>query len=94
MAKTKEKAQISMDEKVIDNPELEKLLEERQEAKELATEFRKADKKVKDEIAKIEILEPIRIGRFVISKKSTEGRHVDFETMPGMRVSIKTKDEE
>ena len=54
---------------MVDNPELEKLLEERQELKQSVSDYRKADKKAKSEIQKVQTPLPFRIGRFIIGKQ-------------------------
>ena len=47
MAKAKVKSQISMDDKVIEDADLEKLLEDREELKESVSQYRTADKKAR-----------------------------------------------
>ncbi len=90
---TKTQPQIHMEDKIITNKELEKLLEERQEAKAKASEYRAIDKKTKDKINSLAESPPYRIGRFIITRQATEGRSVSFETQPGSRLSIKTIEE-
>lgn len=94
MVTTKAKAQISMDEKVIDDPELEKELEERQELKYSVGEYRKRDKSVKGKLREIKENYPFRVGRFVISKSVNNPRSVSFETSESIRYNIKLAGEE
>jgi len=91
---TKEKAQISMDDTIVDDPDLEKLLEERQELKVHVSEYRKTDKAAKDKIRSIETPSPYRVGRFVITKLTTESKQVSFESLGGIRFNIKAIGEE
>ena len=91
---TKTQAQIGLDDRIITNPELEKLLEERQERKAQAKEFRAVDKKAKETINALNEVPPYRIGRFVISRETVKAKSVAFETSEGSRVSIKTVDED
>lgn len=86
--------QTSIYETTIENPELEAALEARQSVKDKRAKVN-SDYKEKDEIVKGKLDEldlgigaPVRIGRFVISKKSTNGRSVSFETSAGTRHQI------
>ena len=90
---TKVRAQISMDDKVVSNLELEKLLEERQELKQSVSNYSKADKKAKAEIQKVQTPLPFRIGRFIIGKQEVAAKSVAFETGKATRITIKTVDE-
>ena len=94
VTRTRAKTQIHMDETILENAELEKLLEERQTLKESVSEYRKADKEAKDAIRLIETPTPYRVGRFVISKKDVPGKPVAFETQDSLRITIKTVGEE
>lgn len=91
---TKTRAQIHMDDKIIENPELEKLLEDRQELKGSVSEYRKADKAAKYKILSIATPTPYRVGRFIITKKDVPGKPVAFETADSLRITIKTVGEE
>ena len=51
--KTKEKAQIHMEDVIVNDPELESLLEKRQELKEEASKYTKADKEAKNKQRRI-----------------------------------------
>ena len=88
------KAQISMDDKVVNNPELEKLLEEWQKLKQSVSGFRKADKKAKAEIQKVQMPLPFRIGRFIIGRQVIAAKSIAFETAQSERITIKTVDED
>jgi len=90
---TKVRAQISMDDKVVDNPELEQLLEQRQELKQSVSDFRKADKKAKAKIQAVQTPLPYRVGRFIIGKQVIPAKSVAFETGEADRITIKTVDE-
>jgi len=91
---TKTKAQIHMDEAIVENPELEKMLEDRQELKQAVAEFRKVDKDVKDRIRSIGTPTPYRVGRFVISKRELSAKSASFETQASVSSTIKLAGEE
>jgi hypothetical protein len=97
---TKPVPQIALDEQVIDDPELEKTLEDRELAKGAAGEARKKLETV-DEIAKGKIGElklrngkAVRIGRFRVAQTPVAARSVSFETKASSRLKITTLDEE
>jgi hypothetical protein len=92
--------QLGFDEQVIEDPEIEAILERRQEAKEDAALARK-DFEVQHEqaVAKLAELElpdggAARVGRFRITRKTTPARSVSFETAEKSRLSIGLADEE
>lgn len=91
---TKTKAQIHMDDKILDNPELLRLLEDRQELKRGVSEYRAMDKKAKAMIATIQTPTPYRVGRFIISIQSVSAKSVSFDTAAGSHFTIKTIDED
>lgn len=86
--------QLALDEKVVEIPELEDALEERQSAKAAAGEARKAYKEAheaaKVEIEKLELPDdtPVRAGRFRITRSAVSARSVAFETSPTTRLNI------
>ena len=94
VSKTRARPQIHMDDNIVENPELEKLLEERQELKESVSAYKKADKVAKDKIRSIDTPTPYRVGRFIISKQAVPAKAVAFETAEGSRFTIKTISEE
>jgi len=91
---TKTRAQIHMDEAIVKNPELEKMLEDRQELKESVALYRKVDKDVKAKIGSIGTPTPYRVGRFVISKRDYSAKSVSFETQASFSFVIKLAGEE
>ena len=91
---TRKRPQSHMDDTILDDPELEKLLEEREELKPSAADYRKADKSAKERIKAIETPTPYRVGRFVITKQPRPGRHVDFDVQDGFRFDIKLAEDE
>jgi len=91
---TRVKSQIRFDDTILENPELEGLLEERQALKQSAKDYRGADKKAKDKIQTIETPLPYRVGRFIISRRDIPAKSVSFDTEAGTRVNIKAVDEE
>ncbi len=89
----KEKAQISLDDRIIKNPELEAKLEERQGLKESAAAYRKADKEAKVLAEALNEPTPFRVGRFIIDKTTRPPKTVSFETDGSSSITIKTADE-
>jgi hypothetical protein len=86
--------QTSLYEKVLEDEALEECLEQRQALKERVSEARRKYKEA-DDVAKgkIETLDlgqdaPARVGRFVLTRRSTKARSVAFETAPGVRTQI------
>jgi len=90
----KVKPQGHLDDNIIQDEELEKMLEERQELKESVSAYRKLDAEIKDKIRSIEAPTPYRVGRFVIDKQEIPGRSVAFEIQSSFRFSIKLTGEE
>lgn len=94
MAITEQPQTGLMGESVIDRPDLEKLLEDRQRAadrrKTINADYRKADRGAKGIIEAIE-LEPgeFRCGRFVITIEEKPARSVEFEVDAKRSVRIK-----
>lgn len=91
---TKTRAQIGMEDNWVNDEKLEELLEEREQIKKSASDYRKADKEAKAKIAEYENKMPFRCGRFIISSKMISPRSVEFEITGGSKISIKTADEE
>lgn len=94
MARTKKQPQSQMDETLVDNPELEQLLDQREELKPSRTEFNKLSKAITEKLKAIEAASPFRIGRFSITRNMIDGRSVSFETSGGVRFGIKLAGEE
>lgn len=94
VTKTRTKPQISMDETIVENPELLKLLEDRQALKESVASYRKADKAAKDKIRTVDTPTPYRVGRFVISKREVSAKQVSFEVSESSVFTIKLAGEE
>lgn len=89
MATVKEKAQIGMDDNVVENQELLNILRAREELKDKAAAYRTTDKDAKDKIKSLKLKFPCRVGEFLIDMKPTESREIEFTTKPGNRISIK-----
>lgn len=87
--------QTALDEKVIDDSELEKALDDRERAKgakaEATSVFKTKDDVVKGKLDDLglEVGQVARIGRFRIEKRQTESSHVEFERGGGEKLSIK-----
>ena len=91
---TKIKEQLGLEEVVVENPELEQLLELRQDLKQGVKDYRKADKDAKAKISTMTEPMPFRVGRFIIAKHSVPPRSVAFDVNEGNRISIKVLGEE
>ena len=92
--------QTSIYETVIDDPELAAALEERLKRKTSVANankrYRQIDETVKARLEELDLGDeaPVRIGRFIVTRKRTAGRSVSFETEPGARLWIKLLPEE
>jgi hypothetical protein len=92
--------QTALDERVIEDAELEKVLEDRQVAKGNAGEARKKygtlDELAKGKIADLQLEDgdAVRIGRFRISQSAVAPREVAFETNATSRLTISADSEE
>jgi len=81
-----ESGQIGMDERVIENEELERALETRLRRQDTLTEVRKSFKTAHEAVVELlkeqglEDGEAIRVGRFRVTKKFVEGGHREFDT--------------
>jgi hypothetical protein len=97
---TKATPQTAMDERTVDNRELEKALEDREQAKggaaEARAKFNTLDEVVKDKVEDFDLAdgEVARVGRFRIEKKRVAPREVSFTAEATSRLSIKPDAEE
>lgn len=93
------RAQTSIYETTLENPELEEQLKAREARKsELSTarqNFETSDKAAQALIDKIELGEDaaVRVGDFVISQKLGKAGHVEFERKASLRTRIRKLDE-
>lgn len=92
MAVRTARKQMQLDEQVITDPALQRLLERRQARKEEANEvhakFAEVDKEAKVAILALDLKGPATCGRFAISVNRRPGRDVSFETKPSKVVRI------
>jgi len=92
----KSQDQITIDDQIIENPQLEEALEEREKRKASKTavtaKFKEADDHAKDLINGLGLEENdiVRVGRFRITRTAVEGRSVAFDTEPTERLKIST----
>ena len=90
--------QLSLDEKVVVDDEIEEALEEREKRKASSRAVAKAYREAHDHaVALIDTLDvtedqPVRVGRFRLTKSTVDARQVAFETEPKERLTI-TADE-
>lgn len=85
--------QTSLYETTIEDVELERLLEAREAKREARTaaqgEFKEADEAAKGRLSALDIADaPVRVGRFVVSRRSVKAREVSFSTSPTSRLVI------
>lgn len=86
--------QLAIDERVLEEPEIEARLEARMRAGDDLAEIRKvfldADAAARGSIAGLDLTpgQAIRVGRFRVTKVSTPARHADFDVKAGTRVRI------
>jgi hypothetical protein len=90
--------QTTIDERVVQNDELEQALEQRQTLKVKAGEARKAyteaDEQAKALARELDLADgPVRVGRFVLTEHDVPGRSVAFDTDPSTRLTIRVDPE-
>lgn len=94
MSPTTGKDQLALDEKVVENDDLEALLDRRMAAKDrlgqLRAEFDQIDREARAMIDGLDlgVDTAIRVGKYRISRTMTTARAVSFETEAKERVSI------
>ncbi len=95
-----EQPQTSIYEKTIEDQALEDTLENRDTLRQAASEarafFKEADDKAKAAIAGLDLGNdaPVRVGRFVLTRKMRPARSVSFETEAKITTKISTIDED
>lgn len=90
---TKKKLQISMDDRIVQNNDLNQLLEQRETLKVGVSEYRQVDKKTKEFITKLKEVLPFRIGRFIISETKREAKSVAFDVDASCSIRISALEE-
>lgn len=94
MARMRSEDQLGMDEELIENPDVEAALVERQARKDalasVRKDYTKAHEKAVAALNAIELPEEgaVRVGRFRISKSLVSARSVSFETAESSRLRI------
>lgn len=97
---TREDPQTTIDERVVENPELEQALVDRGKLKAFAGEatkkYREQNEIVRGMVAEfaLEDGQSIRVGRYRITRTPVAGRAVAFETNPTSRVTIAELDDD
>jgi hypothetical protein len=91
---TTAKPQLSLDETIVEDAELEAALEARERAKQKAATARKAfqdaDESARGRIRELEVgADPVRVGRFVILERPVAARSVSFEAGATARLTIR-----
>jgi hypothetical protein len=88
--------QLAFDEKVIEDPDLEKALEDREKVKSqraaLNQKYKEAHESAVDLIDELDLTEDVvvRCGRFRLSVSRVASRSVEFTTSPTERLNIST----
>jgi uncharacterized protein (DUF3084 family) len=85
--------QSSIYDREVENPELERALEEREKLRERKAKATKnyveAHELVTALVTELALDDaPVRVGRFVLSRREVAGRQVAFETSPSSRLQI------
>lgn len=94
MAAMRSDDQLGLDEELVENPDVEAALVERQARKDalkaVRKDFNKAHEKAVAALASIELPEDgaVRVGRFRITKRQVEGGHREFDTQDREQLSI------
>lgn len=94
------KPQTSIYETTIDDPDIEKQLEQRDALREKASEaralFKEADDKAKAQLSGLDLGTdaPVRVGRFVVTRQVRAARSVSFETEASVQLRIRTLGDE
>lgn len=97
--KAKADDQLELDAEVVDDPELERALEDREKRKAsksaVTAEYREADEAARALINRLDVDANtiIRCGRFRITRTVVAARTVSFETEPAQRLTISADDE-
>ena len=88
--------QFALDEKVIDDPDLEKALEDREKVKAqraaLTAKYKERHEHAVELIDELDVPDDtvVRCGRFRLSKSHVASRSVEFTTSPTERLNIST----
>lgn len=93
--------QLAMDERAVNDPDLESALERRLRAKDDVSEVRVAYKvahkevnALLDKVADFPADSALRVGRFRITKRQVEAKHVEFDAEAREQISIGLVDED
>ncbi len=86
MARVRKRRQMGFEDKIVKDDELEKLLEEREAVIEAHVTYREKTKAAQARVKDLGTEGSFRCGRFVISVKPKESRHVEFDQ--GSRIDI------
>jgi len=92
--------QLSLDEKTVEDDEIEEALEQREKLKEhknnATKDYRTAHDRVVGLIDQLGVSEDqaVRVGRFRLSRSHVAGRNVAFETLPTDRLVISCEDDQ
>lgn len=87
--------QTTIDEKTLEDPALLKALDGRHAAKTKARDAAKAAKEAHDKVTALLDAHDlddgaiVRVGRYRIERKAIEARHVEFDTDPSSRLTIR-----
>ncbi len=93
MATVRKRRQMGFEEKVVEDPELEAFLEAREEAAEAHATYREKTKAAQARVKELGTEGAFRCGRFIISVKPQESRHVEFDQASRIQIDFKVKGE-
>lgn len=89
MATVRRRRQMGFDEKVIEDSELEAFLEARENVAEAHATYREKTKAAQARVKELGTEGPFRCGRFIVTVKPHESRHVEFDQNSRIEVNFK-----
>ena len=92
MARVRRRPQAAFDETVIQDPELEAFLEARESVAEAHATYREKTKAAQARVKELGTEGPFRVGRFIISVRPMESRHVEFDQASRIQIDFKVKE--
>ena len=91
--KIRKRRQMGFEDQVVNNKELEAVLEEREAVLEAHTLYREKTKAAQAKVKDLGTEGSFRCGRFVITVKPKESRHVEFEQGSRMEIGFSLAEE-
>ncbi len=79
MARVRTRRQMAFEEKVIQDPELEQILEDREKVIKPHVVYVEKTKLARTKVKDLGVEGPFRVGRFMVNVKPKESKHVEFD---------------